>query len=92
MISPKMKDSLFSPENQTYETLEPYPMYVADVPADTPKIIALVGTWHWVSTTVPPDGIWKDCAVVAAVEPEPSVTNRLDGPPLVTTRSLAYAP
>jgi len=63
---------------------------VADVPADTPKMIPPAGTWHWVRTTDPPEGIWNEFTVVAAVTPDPRPTNRADGPPLVTTRSRLY--
>jgi hypothetical protein len=77
MFSLKVKDSLFSLENQMYATLVAKPMDTWEVVVATywhPKMIEPAGTWHWVSRIVPPAGSTKLLVVTAEVTADPHET------------------
>ena len=65
---------------------------VATVVDVHPVMTAPFGTWHWVRTIEPPDGIWNEPVVVAAGDAEVVSPIRMVGAPaLVITMSRAYA-
>jgi hypothetical protein len=71
-------------------TSDPYPTEIVEDPAPVHAVTGTpFGTWHSVSTTVPPAGIWKLATDVATLE-APIPTKMVLAPELVTTRSRRY--
>jgi hypothetical protein len=71
-------------------TRDPKPTETVEDPAPVQAVIGVdAGTWHWVSTTVPPAGTEKLATEVATLE-TPIPMKMVAVPELVTTRSRLY--